>query len=78
MTCLNFLKTMDAIEENGEVVCLYRIKEGHADCSYALNVAKIAGIDEKIIKRAEEVCVVCNVFIPFGKLCNIVVPFGTI
>ena len=67
---------MEAIEENGEVVCLYRIKEGHADCSYALNVAKIAGIDEKIIQRAEEVCVICNNFVLFDKLCNIFIPFN--
>ena len=46
---------MDVIEENGELVFLFQIKDGHADCSYALHVAKVAGIDENILKRAAEV-----------------------
>lgn len=46
---------MHFMEDNGEVVFLYRIKHGHADCSYALNVAKVVGIDDDIIKRAGEV-----------------------
>lgn len=48
---------MEAIEDDGEVVCLYRIKEGRCDWSYALNVAKVVGIDQKLIERAEEVYV---------------------
>lgn len=48
---------MEVMEDNGEIVFLYQVKDGTADCSYALNVAKIAGIDEAIIKRAEEVSI---------------------
>ena len=43
------------MEDDGELVFLYRLKDGHADCSYALNVAKVAGVDDHIIKRGEEV-----------------------
>ena len=46
---------MEAIEDNGEVVCLYHIEEGRGDWSYALNVAKAVGIEQKLIDRAEEV-----------------------
>ena len=48
-------QTMEVMEDDGELVFLYHLKDGHADCSYALNVAKVAGIDDHIIKRGEEV-----------------------
>lgn len=43
------------MEDDGELVFLYHLNDGHADCSYALNVAKVAGVDDHIIKRGEEV-----------------------
>ena len=46
---------MEALEDSGEVVCLYHIKEGFTDCSYALSVAKNVGLDQKLIDRAEQV-----------------------
>ena len=41
-------------ELNGEIVFLHKIMPGGADKSYGVYVAKIAGIPNKIIKRAEE------------------------
>lgn len=42
-------------EINGEVVFLRKIVEGGADQSYGIEVAKLAGIPEKVIKRAKEI-----------------------
>lgn len=39
-------------EENGEVVFLHHIKEGKADKSYGIHVAKIANLPTEIIQRA--------------------------
>jgi len=42
-------------EWGNEVVFLYRIKEGRASQSYGIEVAKLAGLDEDVIKRAQEI-----------------------
>jgi len=42
-------------EWGSEVVFLYRIKEGRASQSYGIEVAKLAGLDEDVIKRAQEI-----------------------
>ena len=41
-------------EENGEVTFLYKMKEGSMDRSYGVNVAKLAGLPDEIITRADE------------------------
>jgi DNA mismatch repair protein MutS len=44
--------SVDVKEWGGDVVFLHKIKEGSADKSYGIHVAKIAGIPHKIIDRA--------------------------
>ena len=41
-------------EEDGEVTFLYKMKEGSMDRSYGVNVAKLAGLPDEIIERADE------------------------
>ncbi|NPA80860.1 MAG: DNA mismatch repair protein MutS [Thermotogae bacterium] len=41
-------------EEEGEVIFLYRIVPGSADRSYGLYVARLAGLPDMVIERAEE------------------------
>ncbi len=38
-----------------EIIFLYRIKEGPANQSYGIEVAKLAGLDEEVIKRAQKI-----------------------
>jgi DNA mismatch repair protein MutS len=47
--------SVDVKEWNGDVVFLHKIKEGSADKSYGIHVAKIAGIPHKIIERAYKI-----------------------
>ncbi|MEH7239454.1 DNA mismatch repair protein MutS [Bacillus sp. JJ1562] len=46
---------VSAIEENDSVVFLHKIKEGAADKSYGIHVAKLAELPEKLIERAKEI-----------------------
>ncbi|MFS0863882.1 DNA mismatch repair protein MutS [Fredinandcohnia sp. 179-A 10B2 NHS] len=46
---------VSAIEENDNVVFLHKIKEGAADKSYGIHVAKLAQLPEALIKRAGEI-----------------------
>lgn len=39
--------------ENGEITFLHKVKEGSVDQSYGVHVAKLAGISEKVLKKAE-------------------------
>lgn len=48
-----FNLTVEVLEENNEVIFLHKIKEGTADKSYGIYVAKLAGIPKKVIERAE-------------------------
>jgi DNA mismatch repair protein MutS len=48
-----FNLTMEVIEDKGEVIFLHKIKEGFADKSYGIHVAKLAGIPKKVIYRAQ-------------------------
>ena len=45
---------VSAIEQNGKVVFLHKIKEGAADKSYGIHVAKLAELPEELIERANE------------------------
>lgn len=42
-----------AIEKNGELVFLHKMQEGPADRSYGIHVAKLAGMPEKLLERAD-------------------------
>ena len=43
---------VSAIEQNGNVVFLHKIKEGPADKSYGIHVAKLAELPKQLIDRA--------------------------
>ena len=46
---------MDVSESQGTVVFLRKIKEGASENSYGIHVARLAGIPDSVIKRANEV-----------------------
>ncbi|MDQ0879524.1 DNA mismatch repair protein MutS [Peribacillus sp. V2I11] len=46
---------VSAIEQNGNVVFLHKIKEGPADKSYGIHVAKLADLPEQLIDRAADI-----------------------
>ena len=43
------------LEENGDVTFLHKIEEGAADKSYGIHVAKIAGMPNDLLSRAESI-----------------------
>ncbi|MBA2651892.1 MAG: DNA mismatch repair protein MutS [Tatlockia sp.] len=45
---------LQATLTSGRIVFLYRVEEGHANRSYGLEVAQLAGIPEKVLKLASE------------------------
>lgn len=45
---------VSAIEQNGKVVFLHKIKEGAADKSYGIHVAQLAGLPKELLERANE------------------------
>ncbi|SIB12096.1 DNA mismatch repair protein mutS [Mycobacteroides abscessus subsp. abscessus] len=46
---------VSAIEQNGKVVFLHKIKEGAADKSYGIHVAQLAELPAELIDRANEI-----------------------
>ena len=56
-TRLNHLRNVhvSAIEENGNVTFLHKIKEGSIDKSYGLHVAKLAKLPDSLLERANEI-----------------------
>ena len=46
---------VSAIEENGNITFLHKIKDGSVDKSYGLHVAKLAKLPDSLIKRANEI-----------------------
>ena len=46
---------VSAHEENGNITFLHKIKEGSVDKSYGIYVAKLAGLPENLINRANEI-----------------------
>ena len=46
---------VSAMEQNGKVVFLHKIKEGPTDKSYGIHVAKLADLPRKLISRANEI-----------------------
>lgn len=49
-----FNLTMDVREVHGRVVFLHRVREGTADRSYGLHVARLAGLPRNVVDRAGE------------------------
>jgi DNA mismatch repair protein MutS len=48
---------VSAIEHNGKVVFLHKIKEGAADKSYGIHVAELAELPKELIQRANELLI---------------------
>ena len=48
-------RSMDVDERNGRIVFLRKIREGPTSESYGLHVAALAGLPEKVLKRAGEI-----------------------
>jgi DNA mismatch repair protein MutS len=46
---------VSAVEQNGKVVFLHKIKEGAADKSYGIHVAQLAELPPELIERAAEI-----------------------
>lgn len=46
---------VSALEENGNIIFLHKIKEGSVDKSYGIHVAKLANMPDALIKRANEI-----------------------
>lgn len=44
-----------AMEENGKVIFLHKVLDGQADKSYGIHVAKLAGLPDNLIERADEI-----------------------
>ena len=44
-----------ALEEDGKVTFLHKIKDGSVDKSYGIHVAKLANLPDSLIKRADEI-----------------------
>ena len=54
---LNNLKNkhVSAVEENGNITFLHKVKDGSVDKSYGINVAKLAGLPDQVIERADSI-----------------------
>ncbi len=46
---------VSALEENGTITFLHKIKNGAVDKSYGIHVAKLAGMPKELLKRADEI-----------------------
>ena len=46
---------VEAIEKDGKVTFLHKVKEGSIDKSYGIHVAKLAGLPNEVLNRAQEV-----------------------
>ena len=48
-------KHVSAVEEDGNITFLHKVKDGSVDKSYGINVAKLAGLPEEVISRADAI-----------------------
>jgi DNA mismatch repair protein MutS len=48
-------RSMEVLDNDGELVFLRRLKEGAASESYGLHVAKFAGLNERVLERANRI-----------------------
>jgi len=49
-----FNLTMDVQETAGKIIFMHRVRDGHADRSYGIHVARLAGLPPEVTDRAEE------------------------
>ncbi len=48
-------KHVSAVEEEGNITFLHKVKDGCVDKSYGINVAKLAGLPTSVIERADSI-----------------------
>jgi DNA mismatch repair protein MutS len=48
-------RSMEVLERDGEIVFLRRLREGHAQDSYGIHVARLAGLPDRVVFRAAAV-----------------------
>ncbi|KXJ15947.1 MutS protein-like 5 [Exaiptasia diaphana] len=48
-------QTTEVMQDGEELVFLYQLVEGHANCSYACHIAQLAGVPADLVKRSAEV-----------------------
>jgi DNA mismatch repair protein MutS len=48
-------RSMEVLDRDGEIVFLRKLTEGSAEESYGLHVAKLAGIPERVLEKAETI-----------------------
>ncbi|MDR0877508.1 MAG: DNA mismatch repair protein MutS [Treponema sp.] len=48
-------RSMEVLDKNGEIIFLRKLKEGAAAESYGLHVARLAGLSEDILEKAERI-----------------------
>jgi DNA mismatch repair protein MutS len=48
-------RSMETSDNQGEIVFLRRLREGPAEESYGIHVARLAGLPERVLQRAEEI-----------------------
>lgn len=46
---------VSALEENGNIIFLHKVKDGAVDKSYGIHVAKLANMPDDVINRASEI-----------------------
>lgn len=46
---------VEAVEENGNITFLHKVSDGAVDKSYGIHVARLAGMPEELLKRANEI-----------------------
>ena len=45
---------VEAVEQDGEIIFIHKIQQGPADKSYGVHVAKIAGLPQELLERANQ------------------------
>jgi DNA mismatch repair protein MutS len=48
-------RSMEVLDQNGEIIFLRKLREGPAAESYGLHVARLAGLSETVLERAEHI-----------------------
>jgi DNA mismatch repair protein MutS len=48
-------RSMEVLEENGEIIFLRKLKDGPAAESYGIHVARLAGLSDAVVERAQEI-----------------------
>lgn len=48
---------VDAVEDNGNITFLHKVLPGAVDKSYGIHVARLAGMPEELLKRADEILI---------------------